>query len=488
MPGEVQELARNYQAAREVPPFPDGYSYEVKSAIPIPVETLGPSDSRIHRVSRSDIPTLSARRSDLASSRRQASVGQLSPSPLSQRSNEALPNSVSSTNGNSACSSGPSEMRRLQAELQAWGDELKRREAEIECSENPESAEEILHLRSEVAMQAEQLRGIVGLLRRGLREADIHRVPPRLLENEEEEAEKEEIQEGHRPPLASLTTSANNPQADDSLLHSRTSGSSPGASYRKVKADIHVRVPPAVTLRKDRSRISSPKCSPQRSFPASQLRFGPQRSPSSGSRRSPRPRSLDANGYEYPRASSQSRSNLRTMSPESSAQALPPPVAVPPPSPTRIPSRRTLPARMTGGAPASWYREVSAAAPSTSSSVVGTSRLISSSSGLSAASLKPGSIHLGARAATVIEAPTSQNRSSSSSGSASGRPSPAVSIPAAEGPPSRSQPQVRSTQSWQVLSTPTKTVQCSNLCAPERRLNSASWMSLPTAAHWQRSR
>merc|ERR1740130_1579869 len=83
---------------------------------------------------------------------------------------------------------GGTEIRRLHVELAAWGDELSRREAEIKVSENPESIEELARLRTEVAMQAEQLRGIVELLRRGLRDADVSKVP-RLIE---EEAEGEE--------------------------------------------------------------------------------------------------------------------------------------------------------------------------------------------------------------------------------------------------------------------------------------------------------
>lgn len=66
---------------------------------------------------------------------------------------------------------GRREIRRLRAELSAWGDELQRREAEI--ARSAESGEELTLLRSEVAQQAESLRRIVELLRRGLREADL---------------------------------------------------------------------------------------------------------------------------------------------------------------------------------------------------------------------------------------------------------------------------------------------------------------------------
>lgn len=75
---------------------------------------------------------------------------------------------------------GLREISKLHSELAAWGDELRRREEEIQDNSTDEvaAAEQLTHLHAEVVAQVGQLCRIVELLRRGLREASVSPPPP----------------------------------------------------------------------------------------------------------------------------------------------------------------------------------------------------------------------------------------------------------------------------------------------------------------------
>jgi len=427
------------------------------------------------------------------------SVGGASPPPVQKTSPKAA---------------GGPEIRRLHAELAAWGDELEKREAVIKNQDGHESKEELSRVRTEVAMQADQLCGIVEMLRRGLREADVSEVP-RLIEGENEE-------DDHDSPKPTTGTScmANPPKVQaEAAPFARVGRASPlGAQPRTL---LQATAPPPVAaalLNPDmRLRPSSPvQLSSTRSPPQmAQLRHpvpphSPVRtsltrcpvSPPQCSRpRSPRAQSRSTERHnigEFPSAqgSSQSRSNLRTMSPDTSVQTLMPPsvrAAAPPTSSTRhvISSRRTLPARM-GGVPTAWFQPASgsnSAAPGTSARKA------------MLPSQAPGSVQLAAAGGGHSSRPTGSTATSGGSANRGGsagpndnRSSQAPSAPpqvvAAWREPPRPTVQPRTVQplqSRQVLSsTPAATIPMSpgpsaadcrvSLGTQERRMSPPSWM------------
>jgi len=411
-------------------------------------------------------------------------------------------------------SAGGTEIRRLHAELAAWGDELQRREREIKGSENPESYEELKRLRNEVAMQAEQLRSIVELLRRGLREADVSKLVPRLLEADEE-AEEDMTLNGGEPPNISWPLSP--PQVD---AKSRPGAGSPATTSKLSKGPTassseNCRGSRGATLASTLSEIKKRQNSPVSTAISSQqmqgLRSSVPRSPQQRPRpRSPRPLSSEKNSAceasspGYYRGSSQSRSNLRTISPEASLQALqqPPVRANPPSSPAHLmSSRRTLPARM-AGVPTAWFSPTSASA--STSTAPGPARIRPSGNGAGSVQLAAGGGHApGMSRPSASSAPQAspahQGRTSSSSppphtgfrstgATPLGRPNAAggaatsmaaaanVAVATAPGTDGTQRTSLRAVPPWQVLSaSPPAIAPTSPGPASDRRSLSSTW-------------